>query len=75
MYVCVFYRLYSALKKLLVKNQYYSSISTKLGKIDPWVKGFQSCSKNFIPCRKLVAMATKRNNKKKFKNLVKTNKA
>jgi hypothetical protein len=42
-------------------------ISTKLGRIVPWVKGFQSCSKNFIPCRNLVAMATKRNYKNTFK--------
>jgi hypothetical protein len=43
-----------------------SPISTKLGRIDPWVKGFLSCSKNFIPCRNLVAMA-KRNYKNKLK--------
>jgi hypothetical protein len=54
------------LKNLLVKTTI--PISTKLGRIDPWVKGFQSCSKNFIPCRNLDAMATKRNFKNKFKN-------
>jgi hypothetical protein len=37
-----------------------SPISTKLGRIVPWIKGFQGCSKNLIPCRK-------RNNKDNFK--------
>jgi hypothetical protein len=57
----VLYRLYSELKK------FCSPISTKLGRIDPWVKGFQYGSKNFIPWRNLVAMATKKNYNNEFK--------
>ena len=39
----------------------------KFGRNVPCIKGFQICSKNSIPCRTLVAMATKRKN---FKNLL-----
>jgi hypothetical protein len=60
LYVCLLYRLYSKLKKSsLLKTT--GPISTKVARIIPWVKGFQSCSKNLIPHRNLVAMATKRN--------------
>jgi hypothetical protein len=77
-FVCVFVCMFVCsidyivnLKNPLVKT--ISPISIKLGRIDSWMKGFQSCSKKFIPCRNLVAMATKRNYKNKLKNiLVKT---
>jgi hypothetical protein len=52
------------LKQLLVKN--HESIFNQLGKIVPWVKAFQIYS-NLIPCRNMVAIATKRIHKNKFK--------
>jgi hypothetical protein len=47
----------------------------RLIRIVPWVKGFQSCSKNFIPCRNQSKPKPKGIIGKKLKNLLKTNKA
>ena len=46
-------------KNLLLQNLY-----TKLHRNDPWVGPFQNCSKNWIPHRTMVAMATERKNLK-----------
>jgi hypothetical protein len=45
----------------LVKST--SPISTTLARIVSLVNGFQSCSKNLIPCRNLVAFANRMDNK------------
>jgi hypothetical protein len=67
MRACVLYRLYSELKKSSCEKPVVQFQPNVAGLF--LVKGFQSCSKNLIPCRNLVAIATERNDKNEFKKI------